>query len=150
MARRLARSLTALALAASLGLAAGVALGRATYPPLDVLVKTNTSILGQPLAYPAGTPEITAAIVTLEPGQATGWHHHDVPLLGYILEGALTVDYGPDGARTYAAGDAFVEAFGTDHDGQNEGSVPMRLLAVYMGAEGVPPSVMRDPPPAAD
>ena len=150
MAWRLARSLSALALAATLGLAAGVALGRTSYPPLDVLLKTSASVLGQPLAWPAGTPEITAAIVTLEPGKATGWHHHDVPLLGYILEGALTVDYGPAGSRTYAAGDAFVEAFRTDHDGRNDGSVPMRLLAVYMGAEGVPPSVAATAPPPAN
>ena len=29
------------------------------------------------------------------------------------------------------------------HDGHNAGDVPMRLLAVYMGAEGVPNTVMR-------
>ena len=127
-----------------------MALGRTSYPPLEVLLKATRSVLGQPLAYPKGTPEITAAIVTLEPGRETGWHRHDVPLLGYILEGALTVDYGPAGSRTYDAGDAFVEAFGTDHDGRNDGAVPVRLLAVYMGAEGAPNSVMRDAAPAAN
>ena len=150
MARRPARSLTALALAAALGLVAGVALGRTTYPALEVLLKAPRSVLGQPLAWPDGTPAITAAIITLEPGRETGWHRHDVPLLGYILEGALTVDYGPGGSRTYAAGDAFIEAFETDHDGRNAGAVPVRLLAVYMGAEGVPLSVMRAPPPPAN
>ena len=59
------------------------------------------------------------------------------------LEGALTVDYGPAGSRAYEAGDAFLEAFGSDHDGRNAGDAPMRLLAVYMGAEGVPNTVMR-------
>jgi quercetin dioxygenase-like cupin family protein len=133
------------ALAAALGLAAGVALGRTTYPPLQVLLKTSTSVIGQPLAYPPGTPEITAAIVTLAPGQATGWHEHPVPLLGYILEGELTVDYGPDGTRTYHPGEAFAEAFRTDHDGRNPGAAAVRLLAVYMGAEGTPNTVMRQP-----
>ncbi len=150
MAWQLARSLSALALAATLGLTAGVALGRTSYPPLVVLLKTNTSVLGQPLEYPKGTPEITAALISLDPGKETNWHRHDVPLLGYILEGALTVDYGAAGSRTYEAGDAFVEAFHTDHDGRNDGSVPMRLLAVYIGAEGAPLSVMRDAPPAAN
>ena len=88
---------------------------------------------------------MTAAIVTLAPGRATGWHHHAVPLLGYILEGALTVNYGPDGTRTYAAGDVFMEAFRTDHDGRSSAQAPMRLLAVYMGAEGTPNTVMRQP-----
>ena len=52
-------------------------------------------------------------MVTLMPGQETGWHRQEVPLFGYILEGALTVDYGPAGSHTYEAGDAFLEAFGT-------------------------------------
>jgi quercetin dioxygenase-like cupin family protein len=120
------------ALAGALGLAAGVALGRTTYPPVEVLLQTSTSVIGQPLAYPAGTPQVTAAIVTLAPGQATGWHHHAVPLLGYILEGELTVDYGPDGTRTYRPGDVFMEAFRTDHDGRSSSAGPVRLLAVYM------------------
>ena len=136
-------ALRAAALAAALGLAAGIALGRTTYPPLEVLLKAGHSVLGQPFAYPEGQPQVTAAIVTVMPGQETGWHRHEVPLLGYILEGALTVDYGPAGSRTYEAGDAFLEAFGSEHDGRNAGDAPMRLLAVYMGAEGVPNTVMR-------
>ena len=81
-------------------------------------------MLGQPFAYPEGQPQVTATIVTLMPGQETGWHRHEVPLLGYILEGALTVDYGPAGSRAYEAGDAFLEAFGSDHDGRNAGDAP--------------------------
>ncbi|MFO1143521.1 MAG: hypothetical protein U1E59_14245 [Amaricoccus sp.] len=50
----------------------------------------------------------------------------------------------------YAPGEAFVEAFGTDHDGRNDGAVPVRLLAVYMGAQGIPNSVMRGAQPPAD
>jgi quercetin dioxygenase-like cupin family protein len=136
------RPFLAAVLAGTLGLAAGLALGRTGYPPLEVLVQSGSSILGQPLAYPPGTPQVTAAIVTLEPGQSTGPHHHAVPLLGYILDGALTVDYGPDGSRTYAAGEAFLEAFRTPHDGHTAGDAPVRLLAVYIGAEGTPNTVM--------
>jgi quercetin dioxygenase-like cupin family protein len=142
MPRRLTRLSLVAALAATCGLAAGVALGRSTYPPLELLLRSGDTVLGQPLAYPPGAPEITAAIVTLEPGQSTGLHHHEAPLLGYILEGAITVDYGADGSRTYAAGQAFLEAFRTPHDGRNAGDAPMRLLAVYMGAAGTPNTVM--------
>jgi quercetin dioxygenase-like cupin family protein len=42
--------------------------------------------------------------ITLQPGQQTGWHTHPVPLLGYILEGELTVNYGPQGERVAAPG----------------------------------------------
>lgn len=69
------------------------------------------------------------------PGQATGWHHHDVPLFAYILEGELTVDYGPDGKKTYKTGDSFIEAFKTEHNGVNTGTTPARILAVFAGSD---------------
>jgi quercetin dioxygenase-like cupin family protein len=144
MPRRPDRSAVLIAVVAgALGLAAGVVLARTAYPPLDVVLASGTSVIGQPIAYPDGAPEVTAAIVTLAPGQATGWHLHEVPLFGYILEGELTVDYGPDGTRTYAAGDAFLEAFGSEHDGLGTGAGPTRLLAVYMGAAGTANTVPR-------
>lgn len=108
-----------------------------SYPPLEILLSSPETVIGQPYAYPDGDAKITAAIVTMEPGQSTGWHLHQVPLFGYVLEGELTVDYGKDGTRTYVAGDSLIEAFETLHNGTNSGSVPMRLLAVFAGAEGV-------------
>lgn len=111
------------------------AFGKDAYPPLDVLLSTSTSVIGQPLEYPDGTPKITSAIVTMMPGQATGWHHHDVPLFAYILEGELTVDYGPDGKKTYKTGDSFIEAFKTEHNGVNTGTTPARILAVFAGSD---------------
>lgn len=133
----LLRPLTAAAVAGALGLGGGVALGRAVYPPLDVLLATSETVIGQAFAYPAGVPKVTAAIVALAPGQATGWHRHDAPLFAYMLEGELTVDYGPEGVRVYGPGDAFLEAFRTRHDGVSTGAGDARLLAVFMGAEGV-------------
>lgn len=84
---------------------------------------------------------MTSSILTMEPGQATGWHRHDVPLFGYILQGEVTVDYGPDGTRVYRAGDALVEALGSAHNGVNTGADTVRMLAVSIGAEGVPNTV---------
>lgn len=80
---------------------------------------------------------MTASIVTMEPGQSTGWHRHDAAQFAYLLRGELTVDYGPDGTRFYRAGDALVEALGTAHNGTNTGDKPVRILAVSIGAEGV-------------
>ncbi|MGR3802089.1 cupin domain-containing protein [Marinibacterium profundimaris] len=119
----------------------GAAAADDSYPPLDVLLQTTTTILGQPIAYPGGQAQITAAIVTMQPGQKTGWHDHDAPLFAYILEGEITVDYGPHGTKTYRTGDALVEALGSRHNGENTGDAPMRLLAVFAGAEGTPNTV---------
>ena len=112
------------------------------YPPLEMLLRTDRTIIGQPFEYPSGTAQITGAIVTMIPGQETGWHVHDAPLFAHILQGELTVDYGSNGSRTYKTGDSLVEAFKTRHNGKNTGDVPVRILVVFAGAEGVPNTVV--------
>ncbi len=122
---------------AAFTLCATFASARDSYPPVEVLLQTETSVIGEPLEYPAGTPQVTIAIVTMQPGEKTGWHRHDVPLAAYILEGQVTVDYGNAGTRTYLAGDALVEAFRSPHNGANTGDGIARILAIFAGADGV-------------
>jgi quercetin dioxygenase-like cupin family protein len=64
-----------------------------------------------------------------------------VPLFGYILEGELTVDYGAKGRRTYRKGDGFGEAMDEAHNGRYAGREPVKILAVFIGTEGVPDTV---------
>jgi quercetin dioxygenase-like cupin family protein len=105
--------------------------------PLVPLLSTGTTVLGEPLHYPASGPaHVTAAIVTLAPGAKTILHRHGVPLFAYILEGELTVDYGVRGKRTYRQGEALMEAMDVPHYGLDTGAQPVRILAVYLGAEG--------------
>jgi quercetin dioxygenase-like cupin family protein len=105
------------------------------YPAVP-LISTGTTIVGETLRYPEGAAHVTAAIVTLTPGEQTIVHRHGVPLFAYILEGELTVDYGEHGKRVYRKGDAFMEAMAVAHHGINTGTEPVRLIAVYMGAKG--------------
>ncbi len=114
------------------------------YPPLDILLSSTKTIIGQPIAYPKGEAKITSVIVTMVPGQSTGWHLHEVPLFAYILNGEITVDYGSDGSKLYRRGDSFIEAFGTLHNGINTGNVPVRILAVFAGANGVKNTVSKN------
>jgi quercetin dioxygenase-like cupin family protein len=107
------------------------------------LLSTGTTVMGETLHYPTtGPAHVTAAIVTLAPGGHTIQHKHGVPLFGYVLEGEITVDYGDRGKRTYHQGEALMEAMGTAHFGADAGPQPVRLLIVYMGAEGAPPDVI--------
>jgi quercetin dioxygenase-like cupin family protein len=104
--------------------------------PAAPLLSTGTSILGETIHYPTtGHAHVTAAIVTLAPGERTVMHKHGVPLFAYILDGELTVDYGTHGSRNYHQGQAFMEAMAVAHFGVNNGAQPVRLLAVYMGAK---------------
>jgi quercetin dioxygenase-like cupin family protein len=108
----------------------------AGYPAIPLL-STGTTVVGETIHYPTtGPAHVTAAIVTLAPGAKTIPHKHGVPLFAYILEGELTVDYGEHGKRTYRKGDAFMEAMDVAHFGMNPGAAPVRLIAVYMGAQG--------------
>jgi quercetin dioxygenase-like cupin family protein len=102
------------------------------------LLSTGTTATGAPITYPAGRPAaVSAVILTLQPGDQTGWHQHNVPGFGYMLEGQVTVDYQGFDSRTYRSGDALIEAVGVGHNGVNTGSSPARILAVFMGADGI-------------
>jgi hypothetical protein len=106
--------------------------------------KQMTTVLEQPLAYPKGAAaQVSSTIVELQPGQATGWHKHNVPLYAYVLEGTLTVEYDAGVTKEYPAGTAFMEATKVFHNGSNKGSSVVRVLCVFMGAEGLNNTVKR-------
>jgi len=111
-----------------------------------VVLSTGTTVTGQRIRYPAGRAHVTAQEITLEPGQETGWHTHPVPVIGYILEGELTVDYGAKGQKIYHKGDGFVEALNQPHNGRNTGQEPVKILAIVDGVQGVKAAVMVPPP----
>jgi quercetin dioxygenase-like cupin family protein len=113
---------------------------------IRIVLSTNTTTIGQRIRYPAGRAHVTAQEITLEPGQETGWHTHPVPVIGYILDGELTVDYGAKGQRVYHKGDGFVEALNQPHNGRNTGREPVKILAIVDGAQGVKAAVMVPPP----
>ena len=113
----------------------------------EVLLEAQQlTTLDQPIAYPKKTPaEVSSYIVTLEPGQETGWHRHMVPLFVYVLEGSVSVEYDAGVVKDYAAGSAFMEAEDIWHNGTNKGDDAVRILTVYMGAKGAKNSVERAP-----
>jgi quercetin dioxygenase-like cupin family protein len=108
-----------------------------TVQSVSTLLASGKTIVGEQIVYPEGAAKVTSVIVTMGQGEQTGWHTHGVPVFGYILEGELTVDYGDKGKHVYRAGDALLEAINVRHNGQNTGTGPVRLLAVFMGADGL-------------
>ena len=118
-----------------LGLAAAPVLADG-YPALS-LFSGSTTVMDEEISYPVtGKAHVNAMIVTLAPGEKTVVHKHGVPTFIYILEGEVTVDYQDHGKRTYHQGESFLEAMDVAHDGMNTGTVPVKILAVYMGADG--------------
>jgi quercetin dioxygenase-like cupin family protein len=112
--------------------------------PQVLLDAQELTVLDQPLKYLKKKPaQISSSILTLEPGQETGWHKHPSPIYVYILEGSISVEYDAGVVKDYQAGTAFLEAVGTWHNGTNKGDAPVRILVVNMGAKDVANAVKR-------
>lgn len=105
------------------------------------LAKETSSWDGKPIAYPAGTAEMTALLVEIAPGAQTGWHCHLVPNFAYMLEGKLELTLDDGRVRLLNAGDALSEVVNRSHNGRNVGSAPVKLVVFYAGATGTPLSV---------
>lgn len=103
-----------------------------------VLDKQSLTVLEQVLAYPGvSQAQVTASVLTFEPGARTGLHRHEAPLFVYVLEGTITVTYDGGVVKEFTAGQGMLEAIGTTHEGENRTAGVVKLLAVNLGAEGV-------------
>jgi quercetin dioxygenase-like cupin family protein len=103
------------------------------------LLRTTTTIAGQPIVYPkTDNPEVTAVHVRIPPGTETGWHKHPFPCFAYILSGALDVEI--EGGKTVhlAAGQAMSESINLLHNGKNSGTEPVELVMFVMGEKSQP------------
>ena len=107
--------------------------------PANTLLRTTGNSLGKPIEYPReGTPEVTALLIEMAPGEETGWHQHPVPLLGYILAGELTVYQVTGEKRVVRAGEVSLESVNVIHNGVNEGAVPCKMVVFVVGLKDVP------------
>lgn len=120
---------------AALILAAAPASAEQAYPSVQLLT-TGTTVMGEPIVYPAGPAKVSSTIVTLGPHSEAALHLHPVPMYAYVLEGEVTVEYQGHGRKIYKTGEALMEAQAVPHRGINTGDVPVRILCVFMGAEG--------------
>jgi len=128
--------LSSFAFLATLTCAPHLAWAQQAYPTVDLLATSNT-VVGEAIRYPtSGQAKVTVSIVTILPGANTVLHRHPAPLVAYILEGEMSVDYGEKGQKVFRKGDALVEAMDVPHRGMNHGTSPVKILAVYLGAEG--------------
>ena len=104
----------------------------------DLLMATTTS-KDQPLKLlpRGGKPQITVARATVQPGGHTNIHSHPVPIVVYVLEGALETHHSGM-VHNYKAGETAIEPTDTPMQAFNPGDVPTKLLIVIIGEEGLP------------
>jgi quercetin dioxygenase-like cupin family protein len=110
--------------------------GAETITPLPDLTATAA---GEPLLY-LSTPDpvISSDILTIPPGGISRWMTHPVPAYLYVLQGDLTVEFVDGKGQIFHAGQAFLQSRAQWHRGRNDGETPLRFLAVFLGAKGVP------------
>jgi quercetin dioxygenase-like cupin family protein len=102
------------------------------------LLQTSTTVTGQPIRFPQGDEQFTAVLGEIAPGGQAGRHMHAVPLVVYMLEGALSIEMEGHETHDVNAGEAFTEVVNTWHNGRNLGSTPARFLIVFAGQDKTP------------
>ena len=91
------------------------------------------------IVYPkTDSAEVTALVLEIGPGGETGRHMHPNPTFVYILEGAVDVEMDGHPTQSYKAGDSFLEALNTWHNGKNRGTTAAKVLVVFTGVHGKP------------
>jgi quercetin dioxygenase-like cupin family protein len=99
---------------------------------VETLLDTNHTILNQTLSYPENTPNVVTKIITIPKGAETGFHTHNEILIGYVLQGEITVDYGDYGKKVYSKGDSLIEAIHILHNGMNQGNIDAKIFVVTL------------------
>lgn len=82
--------------------------------------------------------EAVVARVEVDPGVLAGRHMHAGDEISYVLEGEGEVLIDGEPPRKVKAGDAFVIPAGKIHDAKNTGTVPMKLVGVFVVEKGKP------------
>ena len=99
---------------------------------VETILETNHTILNQSLAYPESTPNIVTKIITIPKNAETGFHTHDEILIGYVLQGEITVAYEDHGKKVYSKGDSLIEAIDILHNGMNHGNIDAKIFVVTL------------------
>jgi len=78
------------------------------------------------------------ALVEIPPGGREGRHTHPAEAFVYVVDGAITFDRDGAPSANYKAGDTFFIAAGEVHEAINKGTVPAKLVAVFVADKGKP------------
>ena len=82
--------------------------------------------------------QLAVVSVEIPVGGREGRHTHSGPLIVYVQEGALTLDYEGKPTVTYKVGETFFVEAGKIHEGINKGTVPIKALASFVTPKGAP------------
>lgn len=106
---------------------------------VETLLKTDTTAIGQKIVFPSSTnDEVTIARITLPPGTSTGWHKHDRPVFAYVVSGVLKVRMQNGKVNEFLPSTTFAEMVDVYHEGFNDSTTDVVLIAFYLGEKDRP------------
>ena len=112
------------------------------------LLRASKTWQGGDIVYPEGSPVITSVKLKIAEGEATPFHCHPVPTLGYILKGKVEVETKSGRKTVFSEGESAVEVLRTLHRGRAiEG--PVEIIVFYVGASEIPHTVLPEDDPDA-
>jgi quercetin dioxygenase-like cupin family protein len=106
------------------------------------VLRATTSVEGQPISFPTFHNQVIVNYFTIAPGGESPRHLHPVTPIVYVIEGTLTIEADGYPARSYTAGQAFVESVSVMHKAVNRGTTPVKAISVFAGEEGKPFTVV--------
>ena len=124
-----------IALSTMLAIAASSLIG--TQPVFSAAAPTVVRKVLMQQDVPNGA-QLAVVSVEIPVGGREGRHTHTGPLIVYVQEGALTLDYEGKPTVTYKVGETFFVEAGKIHEGINNGNVAIKALASFVTPKGAP------------
>jgi quercetin dioxygenase-like cupin family protein len=107
----------------------------------DLFEQGSKTILGQEYLLPNKDPYLVMRNVEMPIGFTTDIHQHSQPVYLLIFDGALEIDYGSKGKKSFHSGQAYVEAINWCHQGRSIGDTPLKMLAIYISDKNYPEQI---------
>jgi quercetin dioxygenase-like cupin family protein len=82
--------------------------------------------------------EAVMGVSEIPPGGTSGKHRHPGIELAYVLEGSVELAHEGKPPITVKAGEPTMNTFGGIHTATNRGTVPVKILTVYIVEKGKP------------
>jgi quercetin dioxygenase-like cupin family protein len=122
------------------GIGIGVTVDRVAFAQQAGIKRTILQRADEP---GAANYEAVMAVAEIAPGAMSGKHRHPGIELAYILEGSVVIEREGQPPVTLKAGEA-LKNDAQVHNARNAGTVPVKILAVYLVEKGKP---MAEPVP---
>jgi quercetin dioxygenase-like cupin family protein len=132
---------------AALLLLAACAAAAAAQPVTTPIVRTETTVTGQPLRVPPSPFQLVVNRVDLPAGGTIPTHRHPWPRYVYVEAGAIRVTNHDAGTVSdFTAGQVIVEAVDQWHEGRVIGDAPARLIVFDQAPPGAANAIPQAPP----